>query len=168
MPVAVEALSQLANRTGPGAGAGDQDPTIRTRTTSTSAHFDTSQTMEMPIPHPTPAREPSDSSLRSRTFSHAQGPAGDQYGSLGRGAPSPINRSFAKQSDSQRSSSESIQSAASGDRRWAEGSYEQINKDDLGPMADGQASRPHIQGRRSSSNKWFGWGSGGEPRQKSD
>jgi hypothetical protein len=174
MPVAVGALSHLANR----AGATNNDPAFGPR--PPSAHYDTSQNIEMPIPQPTPAREPSDSSLRSRTFSHAHAQAQSQssdqhpYGSLDRaGGPLSPNRPYGIQSNSQRSSSESIQSAGSGNGngRWAEGSYEQINRDDLASMgSEGQAGRPS-QGRRTSSGRWFSWGSGsgpGESRAKED
>jgi hypothetical protein len=148
MPVAVGALSQLANRAT--AQSGPSQP----------AHYDTSQAMEMPIPQPTPAREPSDASLRSRTLSHAAG--SEAYGSLG--VSSSASRPYAAQYQSQRSSSESIQSANSGSGRWAEGSYEQINKEDLG--SESQANRPQMQGRRTSSGRWFGWAGAADPKPK--
>jgi hypothetical protein len=51
-------------------------------------------------------------------------------------------------------------------------SYEQINKDDLNSASasgntEEHAARP-TSGRRSSSGKWFGWGSGAESREKTD
>jgi hypothetical protein len=152
VPVAVEAISQLANRAGAQGSAG-------TRSTDPPAHYDTSQVMEMPIPTPTPGRQPSDSSIRSRTFSHAAG--AESYGNLG--VSSSANRPYPVQS--QRSSSESIQSGNSGSGRWAEASYEQINKEDV--ISDGQASRPQ-QGRRTSSGRWFGWAGGDDTRAKVD
>lgn len=155
MPVAVEALSQLANRAGGAQGSSGS------RSTDSPAHYDTSQVMEMPIPTPTPGRQPSDSSIRSRTFSHAAG--AESYGNLG--VSSSSNRPYPFQHQSQRSSSESIQSGNSGNGRWAEASYEQINKEDA--ISDAQASRPP-QGRRTSSGRWFGWAGGDDTRAKVD
>lgn len=152
LPVAVGALSQLANQATAHAPPGTRGP-------EPPAHYDTSQAMEMPIPQPTPARKPSDSSVRSRTFSHAAGK--DTYGSLG--VSSSSTHGYPAQSHSQRSSSESIQSANSGNGRWAEASYEQINKEDI--ISEGQGPRPQ-QGRRTSSGRWFSWAGGAEPKPK--
>lgn len=152
LPVAVGALSQLANQATAHAPSGSRGP-------DAPAHYDTSQAMEMPIPQPTPARQPSDSSIRSRTFSHAAGK--DTYGSLG--VSSSSTHGYPAQPHSQRSSSESIQSANSGSGRWAEASYEQINKEDVVP--EGQGIRPQ-QGRRTNSGRWFSWAGGAEPKPK--
>lgn len=152
LPVAMGALSQLANQAGAHAPAGS-------RSTEATAHYDTSQTMEMPIPQPTPARQPSDSSIRSRTLSHAAGK--DSYGNLG--VSSSSFHGWPAQAQSQRSSSESLQSANSGSGRWAEASYEQINKEDI--ISEGQGARPQ-QGRRTSSGRWFSWAGGAEPKPK--
>jgi hypothetical protein len=152
LPVAVGALSQLANQATAHAPSGSRGP-------EATAHYDTSQAMEMPIPQPTPARQPSDSSIRSRTFSHAA--SKDTYGSLG--VSSSSTHGYPAQPQSQRSSSESIQSGNSGSGRWAEASYEQINKEDA--VSEGQGVRPQ-QGRRTSSGRWFSWAGGAEPKPK--
>jgi hypothetical protein len=175
-PAAIGAMSQLANRAQP-----PPESQQRTRTVSGVSHYDTSQAMEMPIPRPTPARDSDGTStLRSRAFVHAAatGSPGGQWGDIGR--PNPTQ--------SQRSSSESLHSAQSGSGagpssgRWAEMSYEQISRDDVGSGSEGQGqgqgqgqglgqgggNRPG-QGRRTSSGRWFSWGSGGpEQRDKSE
>jgi hypothetical protein len=151
LPVAVGALTQIANQATAHA-SGSRSP-------DAPAHYDTSQAMEMPIPQPSPARQPSDSSIRSRTYSHAAGK--DTYGSLG--VSSASTHGYPAHPHSQRSSSESIQSANSGSGRWAEASYEQINKEDA--VSEGQGVRPQ-QGRRTSSGRWFSWAGGAEPKPK--
>lgn len=53
-------------------------------------------------------------------------------------------------------------------------SYEQINQSDAWSGSEGQGNRdrdrPEMQGRRTSSGRWFSWGDGKGPdsRQKTD
>lgn len=161
-PAALGALSQFTDR------ARTEQQQQHPRSASV-----TSQTMEMPIPRPTPAQQAAmhpDASLRSRTFAQAQGQA-DPYPALGLGMASSSPGHYRPMpSQSQRSSSESLQSAQSGNGRWAEMSYEQINKSDVWSGSEGQGNRPDIQGRRSSSGRWFSWGDGKgpDPRQKTE
>lgn len=164
-------MSQLANRAQ--SQSQPQNDNQRVRTVSSTSHYDTSQTMEMPIPRPTPARDPasSESTLRSRAFAHAATATASSPGTTDPWADIGISQQGRPSvPQSQRSSSESLPSAHSGNGsgRWAEMSYEQINKDDVSSGAEGQVNRPGVQGRRTSSGRWFSWGNGPEQRDKSE
>lgn len=154
MPVAIAALSSAANAT-----RNPQKPAPPQAQRSVSGSFIAAQvpeTISMPIPHPN--REPSDPNLRSRTYLHAQNAQNPSYPSGVSSARS--SRNFTAPSGSgglsQRSSQESVQTRSSGmEGRRDMGSFEQIQRDEIAGLPEGEA-RPEMGKRRSS---WFsGWG----------
>lgn len=145
MPLAVSALSAAAAS----ASSASRSAPVRSVSSSDPERAEqVPESIEMPIPVPTPSPRayPSDSSLRSRTYLHAQQQARLQP----RSVSSPSGRLSGS------SSEESIGSATAAAKWNGEMSYEQIGRDEAAGVPP-SGMRPEMEKRRSS---WWAWGGG--------